>query len=382
MTLGGTMFSDTINGGFDATKAPVTQARHLPGYIYSSPEVYRRANENFFMKDWLCVGRVEEVENPGDYITFRAIDEPGIVARDDLGNLNAFSNVCRHRGVEVASGAGNLKEFSCPYHGWTYDLAGMLLGAPYMREATGFDPASCRLNPLRSGVWEGNVFVTFNPEPQPLEVFVHDFDKVFGFLKQAQCRLHRKQVVDFDCNWQLFVENASDVYHLEVLHANSIGAHIGGENFSFGLLERGGFSSFHDAAPGTPSGKSLFGKMPWMRDKPESFECAGYMGPNFLLFARVDEVHPMIVWPLEPTKTRVVVYHLYPKDCFTRPDFEETAKLYQDFVGKVLDEDRQLLGSLQDNLNSRSFRPGRFSKLERNVHHGINHFLDRMFSEQ
>ena len=381
MTLKGMMFGDVISDVFDETKAPVNQARHLPGYIYTSPEVYRQAKEKIFMKDWLCVGRVEEVENPGDYITFRVTDEPGIVARDDLGNLNAFSNVCRHRGVEVASGAGNLKEFRCPYHGWTYDLAGKLLGAPYMSEAKGFDPAGCRLKPLQSGVWEGNVFVTFASEPQPLGVFVGDFDKAFGFLKQAQCRLHRKQVVDVDCNWQLFVENAADIYHAEVLHAHSIGAHIGGENFSFDLLERGGFSCFFEAAPGTPGGKSLFGKMPWMRDKPESFECSGYMAPNFHLFARVDEVHPMIVWPLSSAKTRVVVYHLYPKAYFTRPDFEETAKVYQDFVGKVLEEDRQLLGSLQNNLNSRSFRPGPFSKLERNVHHGINHYIEQVFGE-
>ena len=145
MTLEGMMFGDVISDVFDGIKAPVNQARHLPGYIYTSPEVYRQAKEKIFMKDWLCVGRVEEVENPGDYITFRVTDEPGIVARDDLGNLNAFSNVCRHRGVEVASGAGNLKEFRCPYHGWTYDLAGKLLGAPYMSEAKGFRPGRLSL---------------------------------------------------------------------------------------------------------------------------------------------------------------------------------------------------------------------------------------------
>ena len=103
------------------------------------------------MKDWLCVGRMEEIENPGDYIALRLLDEPIILARDNDGNVGAFANVCRHRGVEVASGSGNTQEFSCPYHGWLYDLQGNLVGAPYMKEAEGFDPTSCQLTPLGFG---------------------------------------------------------------------------------------------------------------------------------------------------------------------------------------------------------------------------------------
>ena len=94
--------------------------------------------------------------------------EPMLIVRDEDGSVHAMSNVCRHRGVEVASGSGNVSEFSCPYHGWTYDLAGKLVGAPYMKEAEGFNPSSCRLKPLRVGIWAGWIFVTFNDEAPPL----------------------------------------------------------------------------------------------------------------------------------------------------------------------------------------------------------------------
>ena len=83
-------------------------------------------------------------------MTFRILDEPIVITRNEAGELGAFANVCRHRGVEVASGQGNTNEFSCPYHGWLYDLDGRLVGAPYMKEAAGFDPKSCRLDSLRS----------------------------------------------------------------------------------------------------------------------------------------------------------------------------------------------------------------------------------------
>ena len=94
------------------------------------------------------MGRVEELEKPGDYLALRIVDEPVVVCRDQTGQLNAFSNVCAHRGTEVVSGSGNKQSFSCPYHGWTYDLTGKLLNAPYIEDVEGFRadrPVACRL---------------------------------------------------------------------------------------------------------------------------------------------------------------------------------------------------------------------------------------------
>ena len=76
---------------------------------------------------------------PATTALFRILDEPVVITRDADGELNAFLNVCAHRGVEVAAGNGNARDFSCPYHGWLYDLKGRLVGAPYMREVDGFD---------------------------------------------------------------------------------------------------------------------------------------------------------------------------------------------------------------------------------------------------
>ena len=111
------------------TRRSLGTARHLPGFLYTAPEIFDYEVETIFMKEWLCVGRVEEFENEGDYRAIRIASEPLLVCRDGAGRLNAFSNVCRHRGVEVATGDGNLKSFRCPYHSWVYDLEGKLLGS-------------------------------------------------------------------------------------------------------------------------------------------------------------------------------------------------------------------------------------------------------------
>ena len=110
----GTRPRPQLGEGLDGARSALNRARHLPGYIYTSAEIFQREKENIFMKDWLCVARVEEVEKPGDFMTFRIMDEPAVVARDRDGKLNAFANVCAHRGVEVASGEGNAEEFTCP----------------------------------------------------------------------------------------------------------------------------------------------------------------------------------------------------------------------------------------------------------------------------
>ena len=100
--------------GLERTREPLDRARHAPGYVYTSPEILRLESERLFARDWLFVGRAEEFEKPGDYRAFRLLDEPVVLARDKEGRLHAFANVCVHRGVEVASGAGNTDSFSCP----------------------------------------------------------------------------------------------------------------------------------------------------------------------------------------------------------------------------------------------------------------------------
>ena len=136
-----------LAGDIAAIRAPISRARHAPGYIYTSPEIYALEKEKIFMRDWLCIARVEEIEKPGDFMTFDVMDEPIVIARARDGSINAFRNSCAHRGLVVAKGSGNAKSFSCEYHGWSYDLTGQLVGAPFMEDVQEFDLSSCRLPP-------------------------------------------------------------------------------------------------------------------------------------------------------------------------------------------------------------------------------------------
>ncbi len=368
--------------GLDKIRAPIGSARHVPGSFYSSSEVYELEKRNIFMKDWLCAARVEELENPGDYMAIRIMGEPAIIVRDESGELKAFSNTCAHRGVEVIRGEGNTTHFSCPYHGWTYDLKGALTGASFMEESEEFDPGQLGLPPLRLEVWAGWIFITFDEAAPPLSEFAAHFEHEFGFLRQEDCRLAVKVAVELDCNWKLFVENLLDVYHAATLHVKTIGAKRGrADKYPFHLFERGGTSMFYNSAPMVPGGNSLFGKMPWLEDKPDDFACSGHLSPNMQLIARSDNIHPFLIWPLGPDRCQIINYTLFPKEHFDQPDFADKIQIYKDYLIDVVEEDRSMVASLQQNMKSARFRPGPLSKLELGIHHVINDFVDRTIGD-
>jgi len=372
----------TVDQDLAQTRAPLSEALHVPGFVYDSEEVFQLEKERLFMKEWVCTIREEQIENPGDYVAMHLMGEPFIVCRDDAGNINAFANVCAHRGVEVASAEGNLKEFSCPYHGWLYDLQGKLIGAPYMKEAEGFDPANCRLKPLKVDTWERWIFISFNPDVEPLEKAVEHFDQEFGWLRQRDCRLGIQAVVDVNCNWKFVNENLMDVYHFQTLHVESFGAHLDGEKFKIKLTDRGGVSAFYKAAPMVPEGKSLFGPMPWLGEENMDLGCMGHLPPNMHIFGRGDATTPYVIWPLTPNKTRIHINILFPEELLNRPDFKEKVQSYYDFQMMVISEDNAMVEGMQSNMGSTRFVPGPMSKLELTVHNIINGYLTRTFGAE
>jgi Rieske 2Fe-2S family protein len=357
-------------------KRPIKEARHLPGEIYASEEILRLERDRIFMCEWLCVGRVEEIEHPGDFFAVRVAEEPALILRDLQGEIRAFSNICAHRGVEVVSGTGNAKTFSCPYHGWTYGLDGRLVSAPHMRDwAANFDIGNCRLPPIRLDVWAGWIFITFSDDPSPLHEVLAPYAAALGFLRLEDCRLGGKTIETLNCNWKLVVENLVDLYHVHVLHRNSFGK---GRRPVDYLKDSADLIGFYEAPPMVDGNKSLFGNMPWLEDKPERFACMAHIDPNMQLFGRSDAVHVFTIWPITPSKTQIVIYDLFPAMRAADPEFAAKAQRYQAYWRLVVGEDRSMIESLQRVMTSRRFSPGPMSSLEHGVHTLINRYLDRV----
>src|SRR6266567_1063675 len=108
--------------------------------VYTSEDIYRQELEQIFMRAWLFVGHESMVPNPGDFAASRMGAEEVLLVRDRKGTIHVFLNTCRHRGMKVCRyDSGNALVFTCPFHAWTYDTSGKLVGVGHAKEAYGPD---------------------------------------------------------------------------------------------------------------------------------------------------------------------------------------------------------------------------------------------------
>ena len=104
--------------------------------IFVDQDIYQKEQEQVFARSWLFIGHESQVEKGGDYFVSRMGEESVILCRDREGQIHAFLNSCRHRGMKVCRyDEGNAAVFTCPYHGWSYATDGRLVGVPYFKDA-------------------------------------------------------------------------------------------------------------------------------------------------------------------------------------------------------------------------------------------------------
>ncbi len=195
-----------------------SQARSLPAGFYASEAFLELEKEEIFRKEWVCLGRVDEVAKRGDFYATQLLDEPLIVVRGQDDKVRVLSNVCRHRSSVIVEGKGNAKHFVCPYHAWTYANDGQLLRAPYMDQVKGFEVGGCRLPELATEFWRGFIYVNLDGKAKPLaprlkglEPYVRNFhpeEMVFQSVKDEV----------WPTNWKSLAENFMEGYHLSTVH--------------------------------------------------------------------------------------------------------------------------------------------------------------------
>jgi Rieske 2Fe-2S family protein len=364
---------------WDEVFREVTQASHAPGALYSDPRVLDLEMQRIFRKDWFCVARDEELAQAGDYFAFRILNEPVLLCRDKAGRIRAYANMCRHRGVELATGTGRVSQFVCPYHGWTYDLDGRLRGAGYMSDSLAFDREECRLPELKVAVWGGFIFTTLNDEPEPFDEYLKDFAEKFGYLELETLRVGLRLDVTLKCNWKLMVENFVDFYHVNVLHRDTIARFMKTVDLNYDLRQSGQvYVDEYDTGTLSKSGELTAKRIAALEGKSERFSQAALLPPNLNFFVRPDYVSLYTSWPLTVGTMRMSAAVLWSREAMEGPDRERVVGEFKLMLEKVLAEDFSMVESLQNTAGSSGFTPGRMSRLERGVQHFVKHSIDRL----
>jgi Rieske 2Fe-2S family protein len=202
------------------------RARFLLGPdAYYGDDWFRSEQRSLFAGSWALIGTLDDLIEPGDYVTGRAGPVPLLVLKGEDGKLAAFHNVCRHRGMTLLEGRGNAgRAITCFYHDWRYDLSGELRVVPQRREQfPDLEPGCLGLRRASVGVWEGMVFAHPDPGAPTLAEALGELPSSIGSHQPSRLSPVAQADIPVRCNWKLFVENHIDVYHLWYLHRDSLG---------------------------------------------------------------------------------------------------------------------------------------------------------------
>mgnify|MGYP001176902397 FL=1 len=328
------MANGTTDLGDDVWREPVANYRSVDRMKVEMEQVLRRSPIPF------CPSAA--LPDVGSYIAREAAGVPLVVVRGVDGKVRAFRNACRHRGMQVAEGAGCARAFVCRYHGWTYNLEGRLRHIPHEGGFPGFDKEMHPLVPVTATERFGLVFVT-QDEPavggDPLE----GLDRLIN----PDQRLFATAERDFEVNWKIFLESFIEGYHIKSTHPDSF-LPYGFDNLNvidlFGRNSRVTypFQRIKKLAKVPPQERRVEGLLTYVY----------HLFPNVLVTVLSRHTNVIILEPLAVDRTRQFTYTL-SNGGGDDPAAIAEAKRDAEFVGNTgALEDRAVVHAIQRGLAS------------------------------
>ena len=202
---------------------PFDPAYALPSAAYRDPELLAAEMTGIWHRDWVFITSEDALAARGDQLPVVIGNQPVLLLRNQEGDLRALSNLCAHRGTLLVDRATNAQRIQCPYHGWTYTDAGELHAVPFAPKEA-IDKAAHCLPAYRIESWHGLVFVSLDPDVEPLGerfavvetlVAAREIDRMLHRADQQSAQV-------WDCNWKLAIINAMESYHLFKVHASTL----------------------------------------------------------------------------------------------------------------------------------------------------------------
>jgi len=349
----------------------------LPSSWYRSERVWLAEKERIFCREWLCAAREEELaDEPGAYRLLDVLGESIILVRNREGALRAFYNTCRHRGSRLCrepgtTGAvphltGGLRggRITCPYHQWSYDLDGRLLGAPHMAGVAGFDKTQFGLYPVGVALWGGFIFLNLAPgSAQPLLQQLGPIPARIDRYPLAQLRIGHSIRYEVAANWKVLCENYNECYHCAGVHPELCDVvpafrERGGAGLDWlsGIPHRTGAYTF------TRSGTTQRRPFPTLDEDERVRHKGELVYPNLFLSLACDHVAAFVLQPRGPAATSIDCHFLFEPHEIAQPGFDPLDTV--EFWDLVNRQDWAICEAVQQGISARVHERGYYAPME------------------
>jgi choline monooxygenase len=332
--------------------SPLAEASTIPAPWYVDSRIAELERRSVFARSWQMVGRVDQVREPGEYITGELAGEPLVVVRGSDHTLRGFFNVCRHHAAAVMTEAeGRAHVLRCPYHGWTYTLEGELKGTPDFNGVCNFERQANGLVPVETDVWEKWVFIKLERGGASLAEFLGS-DLIAQLQPLGLEKLHwmERRHYAFDCNWKVFVDNYLDGgYHVPYLH-KGLDSVLDYSKYTIENGERFCLQS----SPIVTEGAEAQTRRVRQGDRALYY----WLYPNFMINWYEGVMDTNLVIPCGVDRTEVVFDFYFPE---VSEQARERNQASINVGQRIQDEDVAICKSVQRGLTSRAYVAGRLS---------------------
>jgi Rieske 2Fe-2S family protein len=351
------------------TLAPFGFSRMLPRDAYLDDAVLAWERQNLF-GGWVCLGRSADVV-PGGLSAESLWNYALLLTRDEAGVLRGFENVCRHRSHELlpCGGSAQAKAIVCPYHAWSYQFDGSLLGAPGYGDVSDFDRAALALTQVEVREWHGWVFVNRTGRAVPFEEHIGELEETVAPYDADKMVTPVSHDYDVAANWKVIIENFQECYHCSMIHPelSQVSPPDSGRN-----VEKDGnwVGGWLELRPGAQTmsldGRSGGAVMPSLDEEQKHRVMYVALLPNLLLSLHPDYVMTHLLTPLSPERTRIQCSWAFPAVVAAADDFDPAYAV--DFWDLTNRQDWAACESVQRGLRAPHFEPGPLAPAEDGVY--------------
>jgi len=345
----------------DRSLLPFGQSRMLPRAAYVDDEVFAWEQRHFFDDQWMCVGRSEDLAEPGDQRAESLGTAGVLLTRGQDGVLRAFANVCSHRGHELLPCGTTARHgrVICPYHSWSYTLEGDVWTAPGFKDLADFDATEHGLAQLPCTEWHGLIFVDGSGTAPDLEAELAGLEPLVAPYEPERLRVAGTHDYVVASNWKILTENYQECYHCPMIHPElcEVSPPKSGDNYrSDGLWVGGTMDLREDMETMSLDGRSGGVMLRGLDAGGLRMVNYIYVFPNVLISLHPDFVMTHRLTPLGPASTRIECAWSFAPEALELPGFDPSYAM--NFWDITNQQDWEACASVQRGLTSPHARPG------------------------